>query len=245
LKPGEPSRAKRILDEIKKQYLFKVKGFKPDQMVAATCLLEGPKDIVDMQMKQMFEIANKYHGLSGGAENGIKGYQLTYMIAYIRDFCLENNVVAESFETSCPWSQVEPLCRNVREEIYKAGEIYGMARRDMFVSFRVTQLYETGAAVYVYFSMNFENMPMDKVVEYYEDVEHRSRQAVLKYGGSISHHHGIGKLRKRFMEQSFSDVNNEFFKGVKQSLDPKNIFGINNTIYSSAQERARELGEDH
>ena len=52
--------------------------------------------------------------MSGGAENGIKGYQLTYMIAYIRDFCLENNVIAESFETSCPWSQVGPLCKNVR-----------------------------------------------------------------------------------------------------------------------------------
>lgn len=55
-------------------------------------------------MKNCFEIAAKYGGLSGGAENGIKGYQLTYMIAYIRDFCLLNNVVAESFETSCPWS---------------------------------------------------------------------------------------------------------------------------------------------
>jgi len=26
------------------------------------------------------------------------------MIAYIRDFCLHYNIVAESFETSCPWS---------------------------------------------------------------------------------------------------------------------------------------------
>jgi alkyldihydroxyacetonephosphate synthase len=49
-------------------------------------------------------LAKKYGGLSGGAENGIKGYQLTYMIAYIRDFCLLYNIVAESFETSCPWS---------------------------------------------------------------------------------------------------------------------------------------------
>jgi hypothetical protein len=43
-------------------------------MVAATCLFEGPKDICEMQEKQMFQIAKKYHGLSGGAENGIKGY---------------------------------------------------------------------------------------------------------------------------------------------------------------------------
>lgn len=84
-------------------------------MVAATTLIEGPADIVDAQMATLEKIAKKFGGLSGGAENGIKGYQLTYMIAYIRDFCLEYNVVAESFETSCPWSQVSSLCKNVKE----------------------------------------------------------------------------------------------------------------------------------
>ena len=74
LKPAEPSKAKRIINEIKKQYVLKIKGYKPDEMVAATCLFEGPKDICEMQEKQMFQIAKKYHGLSGGAENGIKGY---------------------------------------------------------------------------------------------------------------------------------------------------------------------------
>lgn len=76
-------------------------------------------------MKNMFKIAMKYQGISGGADNGIKGYQLTYMIAYIRDFCLHYNQVAESFETSCPWSQVSSLCKNVKESIYQAGEFHG------------------------------------------------------------------------------------------------------------------------
>ena len=104
MKPAENSKSKEIIDQIKKFYLTKIKKFNPDEMVAATCLFEGQKDMVLPSMKKMFQIAKKYQGLSGGSENGIKGYQLTYMIAYIRDFCLHNNVVAESFETSCPWS---------------------------------------------------------------------------------------------------------------------------------------------
>lgn len=103
----------------------------------------------------MDECAKKYQGLSGGAENGLKGFQLTYMIAYIRDFCLMYGQVAESFETSCAWSQVSSLCKNVRESIYQAGEHHGQNRKNMFVSFRVTQLYETGAAIYVYFSIQY------------------------------------------------------------------------------------------
>lgn len=70
----------------------------------------------------------------------------------------------------------------------------------MFCSFRVTQLYETGAAVYVYFSIRYDKYPKEKVVEVYEDIENKSRDAVFQYGGCISHHHGVGKLRKRFMD---------------------------------------------
>lgn len=126
------------------------------------------------------------------------------MIAYIRDFCLLNNVVAESFETSCPWSNVLPLCKNVRQAIYEAGASHGFSQTDMFVSFRITQLYETGAAIYVYFSITFDTLDMNTVVDIYEDIENKSRDAVFKNGGCISHHHGVGKLRKRFMEASVS-----------------------------------------
>ena len=73
-------------------------------MCAATCLFEGEKDIAEESERKMIEIAKKYGGIAGGSENAIKGYQLTYMIAYIRDMAMNAHVVAESFETSCPWS---------------------------------------------------------------------------------------------------------------------------------------------
>lgn len=97
------------------------------------------------------------------------------MIAYIRDLCLRFGQVAESFETSCPWSHVQNLCKNVKESIYLAGESHGQQRKDMYVSFRITQLYETGAAVYVYFSIRHDKYPKEKVAEVYEDIENKSR----------------------------------------------------------------------
>lgn len=36
----------------------------------------------------------------------------------------------------------------------------------------------------------------------YELVEGAARVEVMKNGGSISHHHGIGKIRKMFMKDS-------------------------------------------
>lgn len=46
------------------------------------------------------KIAKKFNGMPAGAENGQKGYLLTYLIAYTRDFAMDYFVVAESFETS-------------------------------------------------------------------------------------------------------------------------------------------------
>lgn len=111
----------------------------------------------------------------------------------------------------------------------------------MFVSFRITQLYETGAAVYVYFSLNYYNYPMDKVVAIYEDIENDSRAAVFKNGGSISHHHGVGKLRKRFIDDTHNPLNATMIKSLKQSIDPKNIFAVNNTLYEDEEEKRLDL----
>ncbi len=55
--------------------------------------------------------------MEAGSENGIRGYFLTYMIAYIRDFAAQYSFVAESFETSCPWSKVSLLCTSVNERL--------------------------------------------------------------------------------------------------------------------------------
>lgn len=104
----------------------------------------------------------------------------------------------------------------------------------MFVSFRVTQLYETGAAVYVYFTLNYDKLPMEKAVDAYEDIEHKTRDVVMQYGGSVSHHHGVGKLRKRFMEKTQTEVSLKFLDGFKREIDPKNIFAINNTTYKNS-----------
>ena len=97
--------------------------------------------------------------------------------------------------------------------------------------------------MYVYFALNYQKIEWDRAVEIYEQAEAEIRDEVFKYGGCISHHHGVGKLRKRFMESSFQnfDLHKTMFKGVKNAVDPKNIFGINNTIYRDEAEKAEDI----
>jgi alkyldihydroxyacetonephosphate synthase len=45
-------------------------------------------------------------------ENGIRGYFLTFMIAYLRDFGINHSYIGESFETCVPWDRVLLVCNN-------------------------------------------------------------------------------------------------------------------------------------
>lgn len=58
--------------------------------------------------------------MKAGETNGIRGYFLTFMIAYIRDFAAQYKFAAESFETSVPWSKVGALCANVKDKIIQS-----------------------------------------------------------------------------------------------------------------------------
>jgi FAD/FMN-containing dehydrogenase len=48
-------------------------------------------------------------------------------------------------------------------------------------------------------------------------------EATARNGGSISHHHGIGFWRKRFMEQEVGSSGVDTLGRIRRSLDPKGI----------------------
>jgi alkyldihydroxyacetonephosphate synthase len=62
----------------------------------------------------------------------------------------------------------------------------------------------------------------------------------MKCGGCISHHHGVGKIRKRFMDRTLPPMALEWQRQMKDFVDPTNVFGINNTVIRSAEE-AKEV----
>jgi alkyldihydroxyacetonephosphate synthase len=56
-------------------------------MVASTILFEGTREEVARQKKNIYSLYGKYGGVLGGSENGMKGYQVLFSVAYLRDWC--------------------------------------------------------------------------------------------------------------------------------------------------------------
>jgi alkyldihydroxyacetonephosphate synthase len=105
LKPA-PTRLGSLISRIQKIYVTTVKGFDPNKMVACTLVFEGSVNDVKHHEDLLYRIAARHNGMQASAENGERGYLLTYNIAYIRDFGNKHYIMAEPFETSIPWSRV-------------------------------------------------------------------------------------------------------------------------------------------
>jgi alkyldihydroxyacetonephosphate synthase len=222
LKPASVSTLAALVSRVQKFYVTSIRGFDAQVMVACTLVFEGSASEVARQEDLVYAMASRRGGLKAGAENGERGYLLTYNIAYIRDFGLSHYVLAESFETSVPWSGVLSLCSSVKMRILAEHEARGLPGKP-FVTCRVTQVYDTGAAVYFYYAYFFEGVSEPSCV--YREIELAAREEILKCGGALSHHHGVGKLRSGLLNEVMSEQAMKWRQVIKASVDPRNVFG--------------------
>lgn len=209
-------------------YLFNILGFKLTEIVACTIVMEGSKAEVKHQQKVIYAIAKKHHAVNGGATNGKRGYMLTFAIAYIRDFFNKYHILGETFETSVPWSKIHEVTQGVEKELHRQCEKHKVPG-NAFLSYRVTQTYHTG--VCIYFTMGIYVKGLEEPAAVFSKIEHSLREVILKNGGSLSHHHGIGKIRQGFLPQIQTENTIRVLKECKKAIDPNNIFGIRNGAF--------------
>jgi alkyldihydroxyacetonephosphate synthase len=213
--------------KLEKLLVTRIRGFAPERMVACTLVYEGSGDEVRSQARAVGRLARRHGGIRAGAENGRRGYQLTFGIAYLRDFVMRHWILGESFETSVPWSRVLELCENVKRRLAAESAARGVPGRP-FVTARVTQVYQTGVCVYFYFG--FYHKGLAQPVGTFGELERAARDEILRSGGSLSHHHGVGKLRRSFLPRIFSPAALAWSSEIKRAVDPGNVFGIANQL---------------
>ena len=234
-----------LKSKLEKAFVLGWKGFDAEEMAACTLVYEGSAEEVHSQQRHVRRLAARHGGIAGGGENGQRGYQLTFGIAYIRDWIMNHWMLAESFETSVAWSDALELCERVKQRVRDEHAARGLPGKP-FITCRITQLYDTGVAVYFYFATYFKGVEDPSHV--YAEIERAARDEVLRCGGSLSHHHGIGKLRRPFLHRIQSGGMLEWTRQLKRAVDPTNVFGAGNQGFgegaaSSGSSTSRIQGE--
>ncbi|GMH61430.1 hypothetical protein TrST_g6711 [Triparma strigata] len=204
------------------------KGIETSSMVAVTLKFEGSAIEVDAQQKAVSAATKDWGGLAGGGENGKAGYELTFAIAYLRDFALSFGLLAESFETFVNYSKLNVMVECVKQRVREAHVERGVCG-EALVSARVTQLYEDGACVYFYYIMDSSGLKDGNRT--FSEIEEIARGTILENGGNLSHHHGVGKHRAKFVKERVGGSVVDVMRGVKKEIDGDNVFGVRNGVF--------------
>ena len=223
----EKSGLPKLLDKFKQFVLFKVKGFDPEKFTVAVFKIEGSEVEVKTQRQNLENLAKKYSGVLAGESTGKSGYLATMVIAYIRELIFTQNILGETMETAVPWSKINQVKEEASKLIVKLHKEHNLPGKPFFTS-RISKVYHTGVCMYNTIAMCYDGVENPEDV--FTEIEHIMRENFIKNGGSISHHHGVGKLRKAFMSKTISEGSVEMIKGIKKNEDPDNIFGVKNNI---------------
>ncbi len=155
---------------------------------------------------------------------------------YLRDALLDHGVLVETLETAGQWSNLARLYTAVRESLHDA-----LARRGTpaLVWCHVSHLYATGASLYFTFLARQE---AGREIEQWRAAKEAASEAVVRTGGTITHHHAVGRDHARWMADEVGTTGLDLLRAAKARLDPTGIMNPGKLLPESAGRETRDPG---
>lgn len=136
---------------------------------------------------------------------------------YYRDALARRSMIVETFETACTWQGFERLHEAVVSAARTAiAEVAGAG----LVSCRFTHVYPDGPAPY--FSV-YAGGRWGSTVAQWDEIKAAVSEAIALQGGTITHHHAVGRDHMPWYERERPDPFARALRGAKDALDPSGI----------------------
>jgi alkyldihydroxyacetonephosphate synthase len=112
--------------------------------------------------------------------------------AILRNTLWEHGVAIDTLETALPWSQVREASQAIPQSIVDAMEKHN---QQVLAFTHLSHVYRDGASVYTTFLFRRTADP-DELLARWGDVKRDASLTIQKYGGTISHQHGVGTIMR-------------------------------------------------
>ncbi len=199
------------------------RGYKEKTRCMGILSMEGEPKLVNLTFKQAKKSINKYKGVYIGSRAAKSWHKRRFELPFIRDPLIDHGILVETFETSTTWDNIIDLYRNTKKILKPECPILWT---------HGSHFYPNGANLY--FTLVASQEEGNEFEQYY-----RIRKKVLDVfqanGGTLSHHHGIGRSFISHFPAEIGEVGMKLLKRIKLTLDPNNvmnpgIFGLENSI---------------
>jgi len=139
--------------------------------------------------------------------------------------------VVDTMEIAGPWAALPTIVRETEAAMLAVPH----ARS---ATCHLSHSYLDGACLYFTFAAT---PPPDEVESTYAALWDAGTRAVLAHGGNLSHHHGVGANRARFMAEALGPAM-AVLQSLKDALDPSGIMNPGKLGLRSALSRPARLG---
>jgi alkyldihydroxyacetonephosphate synthase len=193
-----------------------VRGYRENACLAILGF-EGTAEQVAGRRERAMALVRRGGGLSVGRSPGEAWLKTRFAAPYLRDELLTHGVMVETLETATQWSNLSRLHRAVRDAI---AEALSAAGTPGLVACHVSHLYETGASLYFSFLARCRE---DDAIGQWSAVKDAASRAILRGGGTITHHHAVGRDHARWMPGEVGSTGIAALRALKSELDPAGI----------------------
>ena len=154
-----------------------------------------------------------------GAREGAAGAwrQAFLHMPYLRDVAVRAAMISETFETAVTWDAFESFDAGVRDAV---GDALKRVCGAGSVTCRFTHVYPDGPAPY-YTVMAPGRRGSE--LEMWGEIKSAANEALLRGGGSITHHHAVGRDHRAGYDRQRPELFARALAAAKAELDPRGI----------------------
>jgi len=188
---------------------------------AGGCMLitgwEGTAEDVERRRSISARILRNGGAVSLGQAPGKAWAHGRYEGPYLRDELMSLGYFVETLETSHTWARYHELYDAVRSGLRGALEAAGTPG---IVMCHLSHAYADGASLYYTFIA--PSVPGSEI-EHWRAVKTAACEAIVATGGTITHHHAVGRDHAPYMQAEVGEVGLSALRALKEELDPGGI----------------------
>jgi alkyldihydroxyacetonephosphate synthase len=154
----------------------------------------------------------------GGREGAAGAWRQAFLQApYLRDVLVRAAVISETFETAITWDRFERFHAGVLDATRDAlARVCGAGS----VTCRFTHVYPDGPAPYYTVLARGRR---GSELEQWEAIKTAAGEAILRLGGTITHHHAVGRDHRPWYDLERPELFARALRAAKTALDPAGI----------------------
>jgi alkyldihydroxyacetonephosphate synthase len=150
-----------------------------------------------------------------------------YQGPYLRDTLMGMGAMVETLETSHTWSRLHELHAAVATAI--RGSLAAQSTPGLAFC-HLSHAYADGASLYFTF---ISRSRRGEEIEQWRAVKRAASEAIVATGGTITHHHAVGRDHAPYMEAEVGETGVEVLRAVKEQLDPTGIMNPDKLLPAS------------